>query len=113
MLGKRINDKLVKLFLDLIVMTILNSTQMHGYEILATVHKEFGILLSPGALYPLLHSLEDEGLIKSSHNGGRIVYQISLKGRQKLESTLRSFMLAVEKTSNFLKERNKQVILTV
>jgi len=51
-------------------MTVLNDTPTHGYEIIAIVHKEFGVLLSPGTLYPLIHSLEAQGLIESSPTGG-------------------------------------------
>lgn len=113
MLERQISEKFVRSFLDIIVMTVLNGTPTHGYEIMATVHKEFGVLLSPGTLYPLLHSLEDNGLIESSHYGGRVVYQVSSKGKLKFESTLNTFSLAVEKMSNFIKKQNEEIILPV
>ena len=113
MLAERIDGKFVRSFLDVIVMATLDSTPMYGYEIMAMVHKEFGVLLSPGTLYPLLHSLEDKGLIESSDNGGKIVYQTSSEGKQRFESALNAFHLAVEKMSNFIKKQNKEIVLPV
>jgi len=110
---KKINEKFVRSFLDIIVMMLLNGTPAYGYEIIATVHKEFGVLLSPGTLYPLLHSLEDNGLIEASCNGGKIVYCINSKGKQKFKNTLYAFNLSVEKMSNFIKERNEEIALSV
>jgi PadR family transcriptional regulator PadR len=113
LLEKRIIEKLVCSFLDIIVMTVLHDTPTYGYEIIATIHKEFGVLLSPGTLYPLLHSLEERELIEPSHSGGRIVYRTTQKGKQKFRDTLSTFSLTVEKISDFIKERNGETILAV
>ncbi len=47
-----------------------------------------GYKLSPGTLYPLLHSLEQEGLLKSMQAGpnrnGRRVYRATREGRAAL-----------------------------
>jgi len=110
---RRINAKFVRSFLDVIVMAILNSAPAYGYEIMSTVHKEFGVLLSPGTLYPLLHSLEDRELIVSSLNGGKIVYTTSSKGRQKFKETLRAFSLTLDEMLTFMKERNKEIVIKV
>jgi PadR family transcriptional regulator PadR len=104
LIEKRVNEKIVRSFLDLVAMTILNGKPAYGYEIMSVIHEEFGVLLSPGVLYPLLHSLEDEGLIESGKNGGRIVYKTSSKGEQQFERTLNAFNLAVEEMLNFIKE---------
>ena len=93
-------------------MTVLNDTPTHGYEIIAIVHKEFGVLLSPGTLYPLIHSLEARGLIESNPMSSRIVYLVSPKGKQKFNSALNAFSHTVNTMSNFIKKKNK-VVLTV
>lgn len=108
----RINQKFVRSFLDVITLATLYLAPAHGYEIMGFVHNEFGVLLSPGTLYPLLHSLEDGGLIESGQDSGRIVYRISPKGKKKLKSALSTFSLAVEKMSNFMKELNRETVLT-
>lgn len=113
MLERQVSDKFVRSFLDIVVMKVLDSTPAYGYEIMATVHREFGVLLSPGTLYPLLHSMEDKGLIESSQDGGRIVYSVSSKGKQKFRNTLNAFGLTISKMSIFLKEQNKEIVLPV
>jgi DNA-binding PadR family transcriptional regulator len=65
------SGKYVKTSLDLVVLTILNGKPMCGYKIRAAIHKEFGVLLSPGSLYPLLHSLEEKKLAESRVEGGK------------------------------------------
>jgi PadR family transcriptional regulator PadR len=110
---KKVHEKFVRSFLDIIVMVVLDSTPAHGYEIMAIVHKEFGVLLSPGTLYPLLHSLEDNGLIEASYDDGKIVYRINSKGKQKFKDTLKAFSLSVEKMSYFIKARDKEIVLSV
>jgi len=99
--------------LDIIVMTVLHDTPAYGYEIMATVHREFGVLLSPGTLYPLLHSLEDKGLIVSSQDGGRIVYSASSRGKQKFNETLNAFSFAIDKMSAFMKGRKKEIVISL
>ena len=95
-------------------MMVLNDTPTYGYEIMVIVHKEFGVLLSPGTLYPLIHSLEAQGLIKSSlMERGKIVYMVSPKGKQKFNSALNSFIHSVNTMSNFIKKQNIEVVLTV
>jgi len=94
-------------------MTVLNGMPMYGYGIMATIHKEFGVLLSPGTLYPLLHSLEGSGLIESNHDMGRVIYQISPEGKQKLKHTLTNFNLAVEKISVFVRAQCEEMVLPV
>lgn len=48
-----------------------------------------GHTISPGTLYPTLHRMEDEGLLRSSHSvrGGRRlrVYEITPAGRRELK----------------------------
>lgn len=78
---------------------------MYGYKIMAAIHKEFGVLLSPGSVYPLLHMLEDEGLIESRFHKGKIVYQMSSKGKQKFKNIFNAYSLAIRKMSNFVKAR--------
>jgi len=97
--------KHVKTFLDILVLSMLNDEPMYGYKIMAAIHKEFGVLLSPGSLYPLLHMLEEEGLIESSSHKGKIVYQISLKGKQNFQNIFNTYSLAIQKMWNFVKAR--------
>jgi PadR family transcriptional regulator, regulatory protein PadR len=52
-----------------------------------------GYRISPGSLYPTLHRMESEGLIRSTRlavdGRSRRVYRATAKGRRMLESTKR------------------------
>ncbi len=50
-----------------IILTLLDEKPMYGYEIIQRVHaiSEGQIQWPPGKLYPLLHSLENKGLIEA------------------------------------------------
>lgn len=106
-LEERIIEKHVKTFLDIVVLAMLNGEPMYGYKIIAAIHKEFGVLLSPGSLYPLLHFLEDNKLIESRFNKGKIVYQTTYRGKEKFEKTFTAYKTSLQRMSNFIKIRGE------
>lgn len=106
----RVNSKFVRSFLDIIVMAILDDAPSHGYDIIATIHKEFGVLLSPGTIYPLLYSLKSNGSIESSNIGSKILYRISPKGKQKYASAVSSFRSITENMSNLVKKQDSIIL---
>jgi len=55
--------KIVKDNLEAIILALLHREPMCGADIISIIHREFNILLSPGTIYPLLHSLDEEGLV--------------------------------------------------
>lgn len=61
--------KLVKDNLEAIFLALLQRKAMCGSEITETIHMEFNVLLSPGHVYPLLHSLKRRGLLTSVKEG--------------------------------------------
>jgi len=102
MLDERITEKQVKAFLDIVVLAMLNGQPMHGYKIIAAIHKEFGILLSPGSLYPLLRFLERNKLIESRSNKGKIVYKATPLGREKFKKVFTAYRVSIQCMSNFI-----------
>lgn len=113
LLEERIVTRHVKGFLDIVVLAMLNDKPMYGYKLIAAVHKEFGVLLSPGSLYPLLHSLEDNKLIEPRFQGGKrgkIVYAVTTNGKKKFQNVLLAYESAMQKMENLIKvhemERN-------
>lgn len=69
---KEVREKFCKNFLDLIIaITILRSGPITGYRMLTLIYKNFGILVAPSVLYPMLHSMERKGLIKKEKTGKR------------------------------------------
>ena len=59
-----LNDHLIKALLDIIVLELLHDSPKHGYKTIAEIHKKFGVMLSPGTVYPLLYELEKVGWVE-------------------------------------------------
>jgi DNA-binding PadR family transcriptional regulator len=61
---------------------------MHGYQLMQAVadRTSGGWRLSPGAVYPTIAQLEDEGLVQVSTEGGRKLVTLTETGRAHVES---------------------------
>jgi DNA-binding PadR family transcriptional regulator len=64
---------------------------MHGYKIITSIRKNFGVYFGPSTIYPLLALLEDKGYIKSDWNMNydrpRKVYILTPEGNSMLNGT--------------------------
>ena len=78
-------------FLKIRILLLLAKKPSHGYELIKKIQKETGFWKpSPGTLYPLLHSLLKERLVKEKTVGKRKVYSLTEKGKRavrKIKST--------------------------
>jgi len=79
--------------LELLVLRLLGSERMHGWDIMQRIQIVSGEVLSvtPGSLYPALHRLEDRGLISatwqpSDNNRRAKVYELTAVGRKQLQA---------------------------
>ncbi len=88
---KEVQTKLTKGLLDLIVLQFLDAEPMHGYQIITTIRRSFGVYFGPSTIYPLLNTLEKKGYIKSEWNmeneRPRKVYQLTNDGKSVLNFT--------------------------
>ena len=104
-MGKQKAD-LLQGTLELLVLRILGSGELNGWDIMQRIRLVSGEVLSvtPGALYPALHRLEDRRLISaewgtSENNRRAKFYRLTTAGRKQFESerrTWKSFTGAVE-----------------
>jgi DNA-binding PadR family transcriptional regulator len=94
---KEVQTKLTKGLLDLIVLQFLEAEPMHGYQIITTIRKSFGVYFGPSTVYPLLSSLEEKGYVKSNWNMGnerpRKVYELTNDGKNVLNFTANSLSM--------------------
>jgi DNA-binding PadR family transcriptional regulator len=94
---KEVQTKLTKGLLDLIVLQFLETEPMHGYQIITTIRKSFGVYLGPSTIYPLLSTLEEKGYIKSEWNMNnerpRKIYELTNEGKTILTFTANSLTL--------------------
>jgi len=85
---KEVQTKLTKGLLDMIILQHLNQESMHGYQLITTIRKNFGVYFGPSTIYPLLGTLEKKGYIKSTWNMNterpRKVYQLTNEGKNLL-----------------------------
>jgi DNA-binding PadR family transcriptional regulator len=64
----------------LILATLLEQPR-HGYDIIEEFERRRGFRPSPGAIYPVLSMLEDEGYVKGADVDGKRVFEITDAGR--------------------------------
>lgn len=94
-----------------IILSILDKNESYGYEIMQKV-KEMSdnqIEWKEGSLYPVLHKLEKNGLIKSlwkmAENGRhRKYYAINKKGRKELREEIDNWEMVHNMLSNLWKD---------
>ncbi|HMK54590.1 MAG TPA: PadR family transcriptional regulator [Methanobacteriaceae archaeon] len=74
-----------------IILWLISKKRQHGYEIMTQLHASSplnGKMPSASMIYPVLHDLEKNGLIKGAweHHGKRKVkyYEITVKGEESL-----------------------------
>ena len=70
------------------LLLLLADEPMHGYQLMQAVADRTGGAwrLSPGAVYPTIAQLEDEGLVMVSADGGRKLVTLTEAGREHLAS---------------------------
>lgn len=72
--------------LRLYLLSLLDDSPKHGYELIVALSDRFGGTYSPspGTIYPRLAKLEDEGLATKTVQGRKTVYAITERGREEL-----------------------------
>ncbi|HEU4907916.1 MAG TPA: PadR family transcriptional regulator [Propionibacteriaceae bacterium] len=69
------------------ILLLLADEPMHGYQIMQAMSDRSGGAWhpSPGAIYPTIAQLEDEGLVTTREEGGRRLVTLTAEGRTYLE----------------------------
>ncbi len=107
-----ISKQMLKGFLKPIVMNLLKENgRMYGYEITQKVGtlSNGKIKLTYAALYPLLHRLENDGLLvtetENVNNRTRVYYNLTEKGEKKTVEKLDEFKEFVNTLNSLLKSK--------
>jgi PadR family transcriptional regulator PadR len=91
---REVQIKLMRGLLDLVILQFLNVEPMHGYSIITSIRRNFGVYFGPSTIYPLLGVLEEKGYIKSEWNLNsdrpRKVYALTPEGGNLLNGTEQS-----------------------
>lgn len=76
---------------ELLLLQLLASREMYGYELVKQIRLVTGeaISLGEGVIYPVLHSLERNGALKAKRQAvdgrTRVYYSLTAKGRRRLD----------------------------
>jgi DNA-binding PadR family transcriptional regulator len=89
--NKEIQNKLTKNLLDLIILQIIEEHPMHGYELMITIRKNFGVCFGASTIYPLLNTMEKKQYLKyfwdMDSERPRKIYELTSDGKAMLEYT--------------------------
>ncbi len=76
---------------ELLLLRLLDEQEMYGYELVRSIKQatDDAISLGEGVIYPVLHSLERNGALRSKRKAvsgrTRVYYSLTKKGRDRLE----------------------------
>ena len=102
---KKAETKLVRGLLDLVVLGLLKEESKHGYGIITSIRKNFGVYFGPSTVYPLLTELEKAGDIKSewdlTHDRPRKVYSLTPEGHSLLNGVEESLYQICNRLNEF------------
>ena len=75
---------------ELMILRLLQDREMYGYELVQAIRAQTRevVVLSEGVVYPVLHSLEKDGALKSQRREvagrSRVYYSLTAKGVRRL-----------------------------
>lgn len=84
-----LNERMVKSFLDIVIMEKLKTESLSGYDFIAFINKRFNMLISAGTVYSLLYALERKQLIEGSGEERRRTYKLTEKGKATIDIILK------------------------
>jgi len=103
---KKMHERIIKNFMDIIIMTELRNGSLSGYDVISYIHNKFNLLVSSGTVYSLLYSLERNGLVEGVWEERKRVYKLTEKGEKTIDTLLsasdkiKGFMANILKTQN-------------
>jgi len=104
--SREIQMKLMRGLLDFVILNFVKNQPMHGYQIISSLRKHFGVYFGPSTIYPLLALLEEKGYLKSQwdlkNDRPRKVYHLTPQGADMLTSTEVSLNQIYRKLTNGL-----------
>ncbi len=83
---KKMHERIIKTFLDTIIMAELQNGAISGYDVISYIHQRYGFLVSSGTVYSLLYSLERNGLLQGIWIERKRVYKLTEKGARTIET---------------------------
>jgi len=102
---KKFIDRIIKSNREVFIMSSLVEKQMCGYDLIKEIFSSCDVFLSQGTVYPVLYTLESEGLLHAEYSKGDMrskKYSLTPKGRKIAEKEIEDFSKALEQVSVLL-----------
>jgi DNA-binding PadR family transcriptional regulator len=100
---RKLFERWVKSCAPLLALLGLRTREMTGYDAIKFIYQNFGVLLSAGTMYPILHSLEGYGMVTDRVQGTKRIYAISEEGKCTLRDLHLPFVRGQGVLMGFLK----------
>ena len=81
---RKLYERWIKGLAPLLALLFLRNGEMTGYDLIKFIYQHFGVLLSPGTMYPILHSLQRNGVVTERVQGIKKAYAIAGNGKRAL-----------------------------
>jgi PadR family transcriptional regulator PadR len=103
---KKFVDRIIKTNREVFIMSALLDNQMCGYDLIKEIFTRCDVFLSQGAVYPVLYTLEEDGLLRAEYRKGDMRtkrYSLTPKGREIAEKDVEIFAKALKQVTLLLK----------
>jgi PadR family transcriptional regulator, regulatory protein PadR len=99
-------DRIVKANREIFVLCVLENKPMCGYDVIKEIFLRCNVFLSQGNVYPILYSLEEEGILRAEFTKGNMrskLYFIVPEQRDIVQKKIDLFVKATESMLFFVK----------
>ena len=103
---KKFVDRIVKANREIFVLFVLANKPMCGYDVIKEIFSRCNVFLSQGNVYPILYSLEEEGILRAEFTKGNMrskLYFIAPEQRETIQKKIDLFVKAMESMLFFVK----------
>jgi PadR family transcriptional regulator PadR len=103
---KKFVDRILKANKEIFVLLVLANKPMCGYDVIKEIFFSCNVFLSQGNVYPILYSLEEEGMLRAEFTKGNMrskLYSIAPGQRETIQNKIDLFVKAMESMLFFVK----------
>jgi len=103
---KKLAERIIRANKDVFILSSLLTMQMCGYDLIKDIFSRCDVFLSQGAVYPILYSLEEEGILRAEFGRGDMRtkrYVLTPEGREVAQKRVDDFIRAAEYASLLVK----------
>jgi DNA-binding PadR family transcriptional regulator len=98
-------DRIVKANGEIFVLHVLANKPMCGYDVIKEIFLSCSVLLSQGNVYPILHPLEEKGILRAEFTKGNMrskLYFIVPEQRETIQKKVDLFVKAMDDLAHMI-----------